>query len=71
MLSVEDWAEIRRLCRSEGMPIKVVVRVMGCSKNAVRRALAAEGPPVYRRPPHGSTVDSSNDPVAGNLIPNG
>jgi transposase len=58
VLSVEDWAEIRRLCRSEGMPIKVVARVMGCSKNTVKRALAAEGPPVYQRPPRGSIVDA-------------
>ncbi|MGA9691666.1 MAG: helix-turn-helix domain-containing protein, partial [Pseudonocardiaceae bacterium] len=36
MLSVEDWAEIRRLHRSEGMPIKVIARVMGCSKNTVK-----------------------------------
>ena len=58
MLSVEDWAEIRRLCRSEGMPIKVVARVMGCSKNTVKRALAADGPPIYQRPPCGSIVDA-------------
>lgn len=36
MLSVEDWAEVRRLHRSEGMPIKVIARVVGCSKNTVR-----------------------------------
>jgi transposase len=58
VLSVEDWAEIRRLHRSEGMPIKVVARVMGCSKNTVKRALAAEGPPIYQRPPRGSIVDA-------------
>jgi transposase len=58
VVSVEDWAEIRRLQRSEGMPIKVVARVMGCSKNTVKRALAAEGPPIYRRPPRGSIVDA-------------
>jgi transposase len=39
------------------MPIKVVARVMGCSKNTVKRALASEGPPVYQRPPRGSIVD--------------
>ena len=57
MLSVEDWAEIRRLHRAERMPIKQVARVMGCSKNTVKRALAADGPPRYRRPPRGSVVD--------------
>ena len=58
MLSVEDWAEIRRLHRAEQMPIKQVARVMGCSKNTVKRALAADGPPRYERTPRGSIVDS-------------
>jgi transposase len=57
VLSVEDWAEIRRLHRAEGMPIKQVARVMGCSKNTVKRALAVEGPPRYARTPRGSIVD--------------
>jgi hypothetical protein len=29
VLSVEDWAEIRRLYRSEGLPIKMIARVLG------------------------------------------
>ena len=57
MLSVEDWAEIRRLHRAERLPIKQVARVMGVSKNTVKRALAAEGPPRYQRAPRGSVVD--------------
>ena len=57
MLSVEDRAEIRRLHRAEHMPIKAVARVMGCSKNTVKRALAADGPPRYQRTPRGSIVD--------------
>jgi transposase len=57
VLSVEDWAEIRRLYRAEGMPIKQVARVMGCSKNTVRRALATVGPPRYERVTRGSIVD--------------
>jgi transposase len=54
---VEDWAEIRRLHRAERMPIKVIARVMGCSKNTVRAAIASEGPPRYQRAPKGSIVD--------------
>jgi Helix-turn-helix domain of resolvase len=49
VLRVEDWAEVRRLHRAEGMPIKAIARVMGCSKNTVKRALAADGPPRYER----------------------
>ena len=54
---MEDWAEIRRLHRSEGMPIKVIARRVGCSKNTVRAALRRDSPPKYQRPPRGSLVD--------------
>ena len=58
MLCVEDWAEIRRLHRSERMPIKVIARVMGCSKNTVKAALASDEPPKYARAAAGSIVDA-------------
>lgn len=54
---MEDWAEIRRLYRAEEMPIKVIARVMGCSKNTVKAALVSEGPPRYERAGSGSIVD--------------
>jgi transposase len=57
VLSVEDWAEIRRLHRAEGMPIKAIARVMGVSRNTVRSAIASDGPPRYVRKPAGSIVD--------------
>jgi transposase len=57
-LDVEDWAEIRRLHRSEGLPIKVIARVMRVSRNTVRAALRSAGPPRYQRPPAGSIVDA-------------
>lgn len=28
MLTVEDWAEIRRLHRAEGLPIKMIARLL-------------------------------------------
>ena len=58
MLSVENWAEIRRLHRGEGIPIKAIARMMGCSKNTVKKALAAQSPPRYQRAPVGSIVDA-------------
>src|SRR5262245_1667628 len=57
-MSVEDWAEIRRLRLAEGMAIKAIVRRTGISRNAVRRALAGDGPPAYSRPVRGSLVDA-------------
>jgi hypothetical protein len=53
----EDWAEIRQLHRAERMPVKVIARVLGCSKNMVKKALAAEGPAADRRQARGSVVD--------------
>ena len=57
MLSVEDWAEIRRLHRSEGRPIKAIARVVGCSKNTVKAALRSDGLQRYERVLRGSIVD--------------
>jgi transposase len=57
VLSVEDWAEIRRLRRAERMPIAEIARVLGVSRNTVRAALASGGPPRYLRKPAGSLAD--------------
>ena len=54
---MEDWAEIRRLHRAEGLPIKAIVRVLGISRNTVRAAIASDAPPKYERTPAGSIVD--------------
>ena len=53
----EDWAEIRRLHRSEQMSIKAIVRRTGLARNTVRSALASDTPPKYQRGPVGSVVD--------------
>ena len=55
---MEDWAEIRRLHRAEGMPVKEIVRTLGVARNTVRSALASEGPPRYVREARGSLVDA-------------
>lgn len=56
-MSVEDWAEIRRLHRAEGMAIKAIARRLGISRNTVRSAIGSDGPPRYVRSPQGSAVD--------------
>lgn len=53
----EDWAEIRRLHKSEQMSIKAIVRRTGLARNTVRAALAADEPPKYQRGTSGSVVD--------------
>ncbi|MBF6271703.1 IS21 family transposase [Nocardia farcinica] len=57
MLNVEDWAEIRRLHRAEGMAIRAIARRLKVSKNTVKKALASHEPPRYQRKPRGSAVD--------------
>jgi transposase len=68
VLSVEDWAEIRRLRRGEGMPIRQVARVMGVSKNTVKRALAADGPPRYERRVGGGSIVDAVEPRIRELL---
>jgi len=57
VIDVDEWAEIRRLHRAEGMAIKAIVRRLGVARNTVRAALRAEGPPQYERAVKGSIVD--------------
>ena len=59
MLSVDDWAEIRRLHRAEGLSIRAIARLRGVSRNTVRNALKADGPPRYQRRPTESIVDAA------------
>jgi transposase len=58
VLIVEDWAEIRRLRKSEGVSISEIARLIGCSRNTVKAALASEVPPRYERAGSGSLVDA-------------
>lgn len=55
---MEDWAEIRRLHRAEGMAIRAIARRLGISKNTVKKALASHQPPRYQRAAKGSIVDA-------------
>jgi transposase len=57
VIGVEDWAEIRRLHRAEGLPIKQIARIRNVSRNTVRAALRSDGPPRYEREPRGSVAD--------------
>ena len=58
MLDVEDWAEIRRLHKAEGLGVKTIARRLGVARNTVRAALRSDAPPKYERTPQGSIVDA-------------
>jgi transposase len=57
VLDVDEWAEIRRLHRAEGVSIKEISRRLGVARNTVRAALRSEAPPVFQRAPRPSVVD--------------
>jgi transposase len=57
VIKLEEWAEVRRLHRAEGVPIKEIARRLGLARNTVRAALRADAPPSRERGPRGSLVD--------------
>jgi transposase len=58
VIDVEEWAEIRRLHRAEGLSIKAIARRLGVARNTVRDALRSDEPPRYERVSTGSAVDA-------------
>jgi len=67
MIAVEDWAEIRRLHRSEKVPIKEIARRLGIARNTVRSALTSDAPPEYQRALKGSIVDAVERKMSSSL----
>jgi len=57
VLSVEDWAEIRRLALAEKMGTRTIARQLGVSRNTVRSAIRSKTPPAYERTKKLSAVD--------------
>ena len=55
---MEDWAEIRRLHRSERLSGRAIAKQLGVSRNTVAAALASSSSPRYERAPTGSAVDA-------------
>jgi transposase len=67
VVGVEQWADIRRLYRVDGMSIREISRRTGLHRKTIRRALAAPEPPRYERPPAGSKVDPFKDWICEQL----
>jgi transposase len=67
VVGVEQWAEIRRLRRVERLSVREISRRTGLHRKTIRRALAAETPPHYSRPPVPSKLDPFKDWICEQL----
>ncbi|WP_461050805.1 helix-turn-helix domain-containing protein, partial [Terrabacter koreensis] len=66
MISVEDWALIRRLV-ADGVPQRQVARDLGIGRATVARAVASDRPPKYERPAV-STAFTPSEPLVRQLL---
>jgi transposase len=56
VISLEDWALIRHLYRSEGLSQRQIARQLGLPRKTVAAALASDRPPRYQREPVESAI---------------
>jgi DNA-binding phage protein len=61
VISLEDWALIRHLHRSEGLSQRAIARQLSIARDTVAAALASEGPPKYERISVPSAIDGALD----------
>jgi transposase len=57
LVSVQQWAEVRRMRFVEGLAIREIRRRTGLHRETIRRALRSSSPPVYARLSGGSKID--------------
>ena len=67
VVSVQQWAEIRRMRFVEGLAIREIRRRTGLHRDTIRRALASSTPPRYARPGRGSKLDGFREEIHGLL----
>lgn len=60
MLRLEEWVDVVSMHKA-GVPIKVIARELGISKNTVKATLRRDGPPEYRRRQMPSKLDPYRD----------
>jgi transposase len=63
VVSVQEWAEIRRMGVVEGLSIREIARRTGRHRDTVRAALSSPEPPRYSRPAKPSQLDPFRDEV--------
>jgi hypothetical protein len=67
VVGVEQWAEVRRMHRVDGLSGREISRRTGLHRDTVARLLAAVAPPRYERRPAGSKLDPFKDWICEQL----
>jgi hypothetical protein len=67
LVGVEQWAEVRRMHRVEGLSGREISRRTGLARDTVARLLAASDPPKYQREQAGSKLDPFKDWICEQL----
>ncbi len=67
MVGVEQWAEVRRMKRVEGLSVREISRRTGLARDTVSRLLATEKPVVYSRAAVNSVLDRFQDWICEQL----
>jgi transposase len=67
VVDVEQWAEVRRMHRVEGLSGREISRRTGLHRDTVARLLAAAAPPRYQRKAAGSRLDPFKDWICEQL----
>ena len=68
MVGVEQWAEVRRMHRVDGLSGRSISRRTGLHRDTVARLLGAPEPPRYSRKPTGSKLYPFKDWVCEQLV---
>jgi transposase len=67
LVGVEQWAEVRRMYRVDGLSAREISRRTGLARDTVARLLASPAPPRYSRRPVGSKLDPFRDWICEQL----
>jgi transposase len=67
VVGVEQWAEIRRMHRVEGLSVREINRRTGLHRRTIQRALDSSEPPKYSRAASGSKLDPFKDWICEQL----
>jgi transposase len=70
VITVEDWALIRRLHLAEGESMRSIAARLGVSRNTVAKAVSADGPPTYVRAPQDSGIKAVEPAIRALLLQN-